>query len=104
MEKRLISIWFFIGALLATYGVLILGSGIYRFFAPSSDAVVLLHLHLEIWWGAGMCVLGLVYVVRYWPESGQGSYRTRRRELDRRFAVRSSVNAGDLPLPPFGHE
>lgn len=72
MGKHLISIWFFIGALLATYGVLILGSAVWRLFAPSPDVVVLSRLHLEIWWGAGMSLLGLVYVIRFWPKRGTG--------------------------------
>ena len=68
MGKRLISVWFFIGALLASYGILILASGVYQFFAPSDDVVAVSQLHLGIWWGAGMCLVGLVYVIGFWPE------------------------------------
>ena len=67
MEKHSIPIWFFIGSLLTIYGVLILGSGIYGLFVPPSNPVTMSHLHIGIWWGAGMLLLGLVYVVRYRP-------------------------------------
>jgi len=64
-----ISIWFFIGALLAVYGVLICGSGIYGaiFPPPEGERVALWHLHADIWWGALMVILGLVYSVKFRP-------------------------------------
>jgi hypothetical protein len=65
--KHFIPIWFFIGSLLTIYGVLILGSGIYGLFVPPSNPVVMSHLHIEIWWGSGMLLLGLAYVVRFRP-------------------------------------
>ncbi len=68
MEKHSISIWFFIGSLLTMYGILILGSGIYGLFVPASNPVAMSRLHIGIWWGAGMLVLGLVYVVRFRPK------------------------------------
>lgn len=67
MGKHFIPIWFFIGSLLTIYGVLILGSGIYGLFVPPSNPVVMSHLHIEIWWGSGMLLLGLAYVVRFRP-------------------------------------
>jgi integral membrane sensor domain MASE1 len=69
MEKEhQVPIWFFIGSLLAVYGVLICGSGIYRWkFPPAVDTVALSHLHADIWWGGLLLVLGLIYVVRFWP-------------------------------------
>ena len=68
MGKHFIPIWFFIGSLLTIYGVLILGSGIYGLFVPPSNPVVMSHLHIEIWWGSGMLLLGLAYVVRFRPK------------------------------------
>jgi len=65
--KHFIPIWFFIGSLLTIYGALILGSGIYGLFVPPSNPVVMSHLHIEIWWGSGMLLLGLAYVVRFRP-------------------------------------
>ncbi len=68
MEKHFISVWFFIGALLLIYGVLILGSGIYGLFVAPNHVVVMSHLHIGIWWGSGMLLLGAGYIVRFWPK------------------------------------
>jgi len=68
--KHFISIWFFIGSLLTVYGVLILGTGLYELASKASFAVVMSRLHIDIWWGAGMLLLGLIYVIRYWPRRG----------------------------------
>jgi len=62
-----ISIWFFIGVLLAVYGVLILGYGIYEYFSGNLANVVLVHLHAPIWWGAIMLALGAFYCLRFNP-------------------------------------
>ncbi len=62
-----ISIWFFIGALLLAYGILILGSGIYEWIEPSESQVVLASLHAAIWWGALLLILGFAYCVRFFP-------------------------------------
>jgi hypothetical protein len=67
VRKHFIPIWFFIGSLLAFYGALVLGSGIYGLFVLPSHPVAMSGLHIGIWWGAGMLVLGLAYVVRFWP-------------------------------------
>jgi hypothetical protein len=71
VEKHFISIWFFIGSLLTVYGVLILGTGIYELLGDSSPDVVLSRLHLNIWWGIGMLLLGLVYAIRFRPKRGE---------------------------------
>jgi hypothetical protein len=71
VERHSISIWFFIGSLLSVYGVLILGTGVAEWVHPQPTTVVLSDLHLAIWWGAGMLVLGLVYAVRFRPRRGR---------------------------------
>ena len=71
MDKNFISIWFFIGALLAVYGVLILGSGIYSLYVPSTVVVAEPQLHIPIWWGAIMLVFGLIYAIRFRPNRSQ---------------------------------
>lgn len=67
MRSHVISIWFFIGALLVVYGVLILGAGIYELSSPPDTTVVLSSMHAAIWWGAFMLILGIVYVWLYAP-------------------------------------
>lgn len=62
-----ISIWFFIGSLLTIYGVLILGYGLYSLVAPPAQPTVLAELHADVWWGAVLLVLGLVYSFKNSP-------------------------------------
>ncbi len=66
-EHHQLPIWFFIGILLTVYGVLILGSGIHSLFMPPLHEVALSYLHADIWWGALLLVLGLVYVFKFRP-------------------------------------
>ncbi len=63
----MISIWFFIGALLLIYGVLILGAGLYEKAVPPEHPVVLDNLHAGIWWGALLIVLGVFYSFKFSP-------------------------------------
>jgi len=65
MTKGPISIWFFIGALLLIYGVLITGAGIYGLSHPPQ--VRLNHLHTGVWWGALLVILGAVYCYAFFP-------------------------------------
>lgn len=69
MRNKIISIWFFIGSMLAVYGALILATGIYTVFCPPKNTVVLASLHIEIWWGTIILLLGLIFVIRFWPEA-----------------------------------
>jgi len=63
----MISIWFFIGALLLIYGVLIEEAGLYELASPPARAVVLSELHAGIWWGAILIAAGAFYTLRFWP-------------------------------------
>lgn len=63
----MISIWFFIGALLLAYGVLILGAGIYDLVSPPEHPVHLAELHAGIWWGALLVILGGIYSIKFSP-------------------------------------
>ena len=62
-----IEIWFFIGSLLFVYGILILGAGLYHLVHPPLQQFALADLHVDIWWGALLLMLGLVYIVKFWP-------------------------------------
>jgi hypothetical protein len=55
------SIWYFIGLLVLVYGVLILGAGIMDLVSPPAQPLVLAQLHMGVWWGALMILLGGVY-------------------------------------------
>jgi len=65
MTEHGIPIWFFIGALLAVYGVLILAAGVVGLFDP--PRVALANLHAGIWWGALLLAIGLGYVTAFRP-------------------------------------
>jgi len=67
MNDREIPIWFFIGISLLVNGILIVGAGIWEIFHPPANPVVLFHLHANVWWGAVLLLLGIVYCVRFAP-------------------------------------
>lgn len=68
MHGSRITIWFFIGLILAVYGALIFGSGLYEGITGNySPGVQLNELHAPVWWGALLFLLGLVYVIKFRP-------------------------------------
>ncbi|MBS1856948.1 MAG: hypothetical protein JST11_16385 [Acidobacteria bacterium] len=69
-RQGMVSIWFFIGALLLAYGVLILGAGLWELVEPPAHAVVRADLHAGIWWGALLLIIGAVYSLRFRPNRG----------------------------------
>ncbi len=68
MQKRFISIWFFIGSLLFLYGVIILIASIYEAVAPSSNIhIVLKELNFGIYWGVLLILVGLLFFISFRP-------------------------------------
>ncbi|MES1261455.1 MAG: hypothetical protein ABUS49_06945 [Acidobacteriota bacterium] len=67
MHNERISIWFFIGILLLAYGALILGASIDDANSPSPHPVVLSELHIGIWWGALLLLVGAFYSFHFRP-------------------------------------
>lgn len=63
-DSKHISIWFFIGALLLIYGILILFSGL---TSPDPPGVVLSELRAPVWWGILLTVLGALYSFLFFP-------------------------------------
>lgn len=70
-EKEPLPIWFFVGAILVVYGVIILGSGLLWPPAtpPAESAAlapvrgpVLAYLRPALWWGGIMIFFGAVFV------------------------------------------
>ena len=70
-QRKTISIWFFIGILVLIYGVLILGTGLYSIDAPTRG-VVMGDLHLDIWWGSLLVLIGAFYSWTFRPAAGRG--------------------------------
>jgi len=66
-KHHIISVWFFVGALLLIYGILILGSGLAEW--SSSPPTILAELHAPVWWGAILTAIGLAYVIAFRPKS-----------------------------------
>jgi hypothetical protein len=65
-----VSIWFFIGVLLAVYGVLITGAGLYGLAHP--PPVKLAWLHAGLWWGLLLVAIGGVYTYAFFPARRTG--------------------------------
>jgi hypothetical protein len=64
----MVAIWFFIGISLAVNGALILATGIYQVVnPPANPGVVLFNLHANVWWGAVLLVVGLIYLFKFAP-------------------------------------
>jgi len=64
----MISIWFFIGISLLVNGVLILAAGIYQVVnPPENPSIVLFELHANVWWGAILLLVGLLYSLYFRP-------------------------------------
>ncbi len=75
-SEHQIPIWFFIGALLLIYGLMILGTGLYGLVYPSQVHLHLekarpnaswLFLHPDIWWSAVLVAIGAFYCIRFSP-------------------------------------
>jgi len=70
-HKGMISIWFFIGVLLLFYGVVIFGEGLYELSSPPAKPVVLASLHIGIWWGVLLLLMGGWYTQHFFPKRGR---------------------------------
>jgi FtsH-binding integral membrane protein len=68
-QQKQIPIWFFIGALLALYGLIIAGYGAVTWNHPPPPNMPekIYKLHAPVWWGVMMAALGLFYLVKFWP-------------------------------------
>jgi uncharacterized membrane protein HdeD (DUF308 family) len=60
-KKGLKTIWYFVGLVLMSMGVLVFISGVIQFISPTKNGSVLSELHPSLWWGALMIVIGLIY-------------------------------------------
>ena len=62
-----LSIWFFVGVLVLSSGLIIFGQGIYEFSHPGTT--VLANLHPAFWWGLLMTLFGSFYTIRFRPRN-----------------------------------
>ena len=61
-EHAMLPVWFFIGAILIVYGILICGQG----FLEYSDPPVA-NYHAPIWWGIVLAIVGAIFFQRFYP-------------------------------------
>lgn len=64
-HHRMLPVWFFVGALLLVYGIIILFTSIADLHKPTG--VVLARHHAGIWGGVVLILLGGGYAIKYWP-------------------------------------
>ena len=57
-------IWYFVGLILSVIGLIILLTGIYMLILPAQSKPVLGELHPDIWWGAIMVIVGVIFILR----------------------------------------
>ena len=57
-------IWYFVGLILSIIGLIILLTGIYMLILPAQSKPVLGELHPDIWWGAIMVIVGVIFILR----------------------------------------
>jgi hypothetical protein len=70
IESAEISIWFFCGILMLTYGVVLVVTGITEYNHPPANEVLLPwleSLHPTLWWGLVLTVFGGFYSIRFRP-------------------------------------
>ena len=65
---RTFEVWFYIGALLAMYGLILGAAGVYQWIHPPQT--VLAAKHATFWAGILLLVVGGTYTVAYRPKRG----------------------------------
>jgi hypothetical protein len=58
-------IWYLVGLVLLSMGVVVLCAGIYELFNPVADATKFAHLHPGFWWGLVMVAAGGTFVLTH---------------------------------------
>ena len=66
-EQKMLSIWFFVGLMLAVVGLIITATGINYVFHPQ-EQTVLHELNPSLWWGILMSLAGLAFLIPAWKQ------------------------------------
>jgi hypothetical protein len=75
-DEHQVPIWFFIGAVLLVYGLIIFGAGLYGLKYPTAVEIGLkeanpdaswFFLHPGVWWGVVLTLFGGYYCKRFHP-------------------------------------
>ncbi len=59
-ENQMLDIWFFVGIILTTFGVILFLAGIYYIFNPNTE-LIFGHLNPNLWWGVIMIFSGIIF-------------------------------------------
>jgi hypothetical protein len=65
-----LSIWFFVGMMMLSYGVVLLPYGAWAWFSNHEANTVLHQLHPTFWWGMLITIFGGYYTARFRPRRG----------------------------------
>ncbi len=65
-----LSIWFFVGVMTLSYGLVLLPYGAYAWFGGHEAPTVLNNLHTTFWWGLLLLLFGGFYTLKYRPRPG----------------------------------
>ena len=65
-----LSIWFFVGMMMLSYGVVLLPYGAWAWFSRNEANTVLHELHPTFWWGMLITIFGGYYTARFRPRRG----------------------------------
>ena len=68
--RRNIQVWFYIGAVLGLYGIMLTAAGVYQWIHPPTT--MLAGYHATFWAGIVLLIVGGIYTVAYWPRRGTG--------------------------------
>jgi len=63
-KKGMRSIWYFVGLLLSTIGLIEMAAGISDLCFRSAEHIRLAYLHANLFWGILIFITGLIYVVK----------------------------------------
>ncbi len=61
-NKKMVSIWSWVGLMLSVYGVIVGGTGVFYIFEPEAHTATA-HLNPSLWWGGVMIVFGVFFLV-----------------------------------------
>lgn len=64
---EVLSIWFFVGVLTVSYGIVLLVYGAWAWFGSHEAPTVLHDLHPTFWWGLLLTIFGSFYTLRFFP-------------------------------------
>ncbi len=58
------TIWYFVGIVLTSMGVLVFMAGMIELISPAPGKTVLADLYPGIWWGGIMVIAGLIFLLK----------------------------------------